>query len=309
MEFLFAPPGSIGPAMLALLFGLMIGSFLNVLIHRMPRMWQREFDNYVVDQLNHLKPDSALQGLRQDCSHCGQPASKEALPLPHTDRYDWIVPRSACPHCGHKITPLENIPVISWLFLRGKCSACKAPISVRYPAVELLTGLLAALLAWRFGTGWYGLGALLFLFLLIPITFIDIDIKEIPDDLSYLLLWSGLLINMITGLVSLPNAVLGAVIGYMSLWTVNYLFELILKKQGMGNGDFKLLAALGAWFGWQSLIPIILMSSVVGIFGFVIANLIDRRPDKGQMPFGPYLAAAGLIYMLYRPAILNLLSM
>ena len=270
---LFAAPASLVPTLVAALFGLLIGSFLNVVIHRIPKMMQRESDNYVAHE-----------------------SGKE---LPHTDRYNLMVPRSACPHCGHQITALENIPVVSWLALGGKCRKCKAPISPRYPAVELVTGLLSALLVWTFGSGWAGLGALLFAYLLIAMTFIDYDTKLLPDDLTFPLLWAGLLINIDGTFVPLRDAVIGAAAGYLVLWSVYWLFKLVTGKEGMGYGDFKLLAALGAWLGWAMLPTIILLSSVVGaIVGISLIVFAKRGRDK-PIPFGPYLAAAGLIALLY----------
>jgi leader peptidase (prepilin peptidase)/N-methyltransferase len=272
-SLLFAAPGSLGPTIAAVVFGLLIGSFLNVVIYRIPKMMQRESDNYVAHE-----------------------SGKE---LPHTDRFNLWVPRSACPHCGHQITALENIPVISWLVLRGKCSACKAPISARYPAIELLTGLLSGLLIWTFGSGWLGLATLLFLWLLLAMTFIDFDTQLLPDDLTYPLLWAGLLVNMHGLIVHLHDAVIGAMAGYLVLWSIYWLFKLATGKEGMGYGDFKLLAALGAWLGWKALPTIILLSSVVGaVVGISLIVFAKRGRDK-PIPFGPYLAAAGLIALLY----------
>ncbi|MGG7603753.1 prepilin peptidase [Massilia sp. BKSP1R2A-1] len=272
-SFLFAPPATLSATLVAALFGLLVGSFLNVVIHRIPKMMQRESDNYVA-----------------------QESGKEP---PHTDRYNLMVPRSACPCCGHQITALENIPVISWLALRGKCRNCKAPISARYPAVELLTGVLAGVLVWTFGSGLAGLATLLFLFLLIAMTFIDLDTQLLPDDLTYPLLWAGLLVNIHGTFVPLQDAVIGAAAGYLVLWSVYWLFKLVTGKEGMGYGDFKLLAALGAWLGWAMLPTIILLSSVVGaIVGISLIVFAKRGRDK-PIPFGPYLAAAGLIALLY----------
>jgi leader peptidase (prepilin peptidase)/N-methyltransferase len=272
-SFLFTPPATLGATLVAVLFGLLVGSFLNVVIHRIPKMMQRESDNYVA-----------------------QESGKEP---PHTDRYNLMVPRSACPHCGHQITAMENIPVISWLALRGKCRKCKAPISARYPAVELLTGVLAGVLVWTFGSGLAGLATLLFLFLLVAMTFIDLDTQLLPDDLTYPLLWAGLLVNLQGSFVPLQDAVIGAAAGYLVLWAVYWLFKLVTGKEGMGYGDFKLLAALGAWLGWQMLPTIILLSSVVGaLVGISLIVFAKRGRDK-PIPFGPYLAAAGLIALLY----------
>jgi leader peptidase (prepilin peptidase)/N-methyltransferase len=270
---LFAAPASLIPAIAAAIFGLLIGSFLNVVVHRLPIMRQREFDNYIAHE-----------------------AGKE---LPHQDRYNLMVPRSACPHCGHQITALENIPVISWLFLRAKCSACKAPISARYPLVELVTGALSALLIWHFGSGLEGLSTLVFAYLLIAMTLIDYDHKELPDDLTFPLLWIGLLVNLDGTFVPLRDAVIGAMAGYMALWAVYWLFKLVTGKEGMGYGDFKLLAALGAWLGWAMLPSIIILSSVVGALVGISLILFARRARDNPIPFGPYLAAAGMIALLY----------
>jgi leader peptidase (prepilin peptidase) / N-methyltransferase len=277
---LFAAPASLIPAIAAAIFGLLIGSFLNVVVHRLPIMRQREIDNYIAD--------------------------KEGKPLPFPDRYNLMVPRSACPHCGHQITALENIPIVSWLFLRGKCSSCKAPISARYPVVEAVSGILSGLLVWHFGSGWLGLATLVFAYLLIAMTLIDVDHKELPDDLTYPLLWLGLLINLDGGLVPLREAVLGAAGGYMVLWVVARAYQLVRGQIGMGEGDFKLLAALGAWFGWKMLPALILLSSFVGA-AIGIAMIAIGRTKKGQhIPFGPYLAGAGMIALFYGPELTRL---
>jgi leader peptidase (prepilin peptidase) / N-methyltransferase len=270
---LFAPSGSVIPTVFAAVFGLLIGSFLNVVIHRMPKMMQRESDNYVAHESNK--------------------------PLPHTDRFNLMVPRSACPHCGHQITAIENIPIVSYLFLRGKCIECKTPISARYPIVELLTGICSAVLVWRFGSGLAGLATLVFVYLLIAMTFIDADTQLLPDDLTLLLLWCGLLINLNGTFVPLGDAVIGSVAGYLSLWGVYWLFKLGTGKEGMGYGDFKLLAALGAWLGWKMLPVIILLSSLVGAVVGISLILFAKHGRNNPIPFGPYLAAAGLIALLY----------
>lgn len=271
--YLAAPAGSVAPAVFAGIFGLLIGSFLNVVIYRVPKMMQRESDNYV--------------------------AHESDKPLPHTDRYNLMVPRSACPHCGHRITAVENIPVLSYLVLRGRCSECKAPISARYPIIELLTGTLSAFLVWRFGSGLAGVATLLFAWLLIAMTFIDADTQLLPDDLTLPLLWLGLLINLNGTFVPLSDAVIGAAAGYLSLWGVYWLFKLATGKEGMGYGDFKLLAALGAWLGWKMLPVIILLSSVVGATVGISLILFAKRGRDNPIPFGPYLAAAGVIALLF----------
>jgi leader peptidase (prepilin peptidase) / N-methyltransferase len=270
---LYAAPASVAATLAALVLGLLVGSFLNVVVHRLPIMAQRELDNYI--------------------------AHEAGKPLPHQDRFNLMVPRSRCPHCGHQITALENIPVISWLVLRGKCSQCKAPISARYPVVELVTGLLSALLVWRFGGGLLGGATLVFGWLLLAMTLIDYDTKTLPDDLTYPLLWLGLLVNLNHTFVPLRDAVIGAAAGYLALWAVYWLFKLVTGKEGMGYGDFKLLAALGAWLGWQMLPTIVILSSVVGAVVGISLILFAKRARDNPIPFGPYLAAAGMIALLY----------
>ena len=270
---LFAAPGSVLPSLIAGIFGLMIGSFLNVVIHRVPIMMQRESDNYV--------------------------AHESGVPLRHAVRYNLVVPRSACPHCGHKISAWENIPVISYLMLRGKCIECKTPISARYPVVELLTGSLSAFLIWRFGSGLAGLATLVFAYLLIAMTFIDADTQLLPDDLTFPLLWSGLLVNLAGTFVPLDQAVIGAAAGYLCLWSIYWLFKLATGKEGMGYGDFKLLAALGAWLGWKMLPIVVLLSASVGAVVGIALMVLAKRGRDIPIPFGPYLAVAGFITLLY----------
>jgi leader peptidase (prepilin peptidase)/N-methyltransferase len=272
-SLLFAAPGDLPISLIAGLFGLLFGSFLNVLIYRLPKMMQREWDNDF--------------------------AEAQDKPPVHTDRFNLMVPRSACPHCQHQITAIENIPVISYLALRGKCRSCKAPISPRYPLVELLTGGLSVLMIWKFGTGWAGLSSLFFLYALIAMTFIDADTQLLPDSLTYPLLWAGLLVNLNGTFVPLHDAVIGAAVGYVALWSVYWLFKLATGKEGMGFGDFKLLAALGAWLGWTMLPTIILLSSVVGALVGICLIVFARRGRNNPIPFGPYLAAAGLIAMVF----------
>jgi leader peptidase (prepilin peptidase)/N-methyltransferase len=275
----FLAAGSLLPTVLAAVFGLLIGSFLNVVIHRLPIMMQRESDNYV--------------------------AHESGQPLPHTERYNLVVPRSACTQCKHQIGALENVPILSYLALRGKCAACKTPISIRYPMVEALTGALSALLIWHFGSGWVGLSTLVFVYLLIAMTFIDADTQLLPDDLTLPLLWIGLLLNLAGLFVPLHDAVIGAAAGYLSLWAIYWAFKLLTGKEGMGYGDFKLLAALGAWLGWKMLPIIILFSSLVGAVVGIILIVFARRGRDKPIPFGPYLAAAGLLALLYGQTILE----
>lgn len=270
---LFAAPGTLFVTLVAALLGLIVGSFLNVVIHRIPKMMQRESDNYV--------------------------AVESGQPPPHTDRYNLMLPHSHCSCCGHRITAMENIPVISYLLLRGKCRACQAPIAIRYPLVELLTGTLSALLIWHFGSGWQGMATLVFAWLLIAMTFIDADTQMLPDDLTLPLLWLGLLVNLNGTFVPLHDAVIGAAAGYLALWSVYWLFKLATGKEGMGYGDFKLLAALGAWLGWTMLPTIILLASVVGAVVGICLIVFARRGRDKPIPFGPYLAAAGMIALLY----------
>ncbi len=272
--FLAAPHLVLG-AVLAGILGLLIGSFLNVVIHRMPVMMQRESDNYV--------------------------ASESGLPLPHQDRFNLTVPRSRCPRCSHAISAIENIPVLSYLVLRGKCRSCTAAISIRYPIVELFTGLLSALLVWRFGFALAGAATLVFAWLLIAMSCIDADTQLLPDDLTYPLLWCGLLVNLNATFVPLDEAVIGAVAGYLSLWSIYWLFKLTTGKEGMGYGDFKLLAALGAWLGWKMLPIVILMSSLVGAVVGVALIVFSGRGRDNPIPFGPYLAAAGMLALLFGP--------
>jgi leader peptidase (prepilin peptidase)/N-methyltransferase len=273
-SLLFAPGGDLLISLIAGLFGLLIGSFLNVVIHRLPIMMQRESDNY-----------------------CAMEAKQAPV---HSVQYNLMTPRSACPHCQHQLTALENIPVISWLALRGKCRHCQAPISPRYPLVELATAALSTLVVWQFGTGWQGLGGLFLLYVLVALTFIDFDTQLLPDDLTYPLLWAGLLLNLDATYVSLRSAVIGAAAGYLSLWTLYWAYKLLRKREGMGYGDFKLLAALGAWLGWTMLPAIVLMASLVGSVVGIALMVLNRRGLDYQIPFGPYLAASGLICFLYR---------
>lgn len=275
-NLLFAAPGAMMPALAAALFGLLIGSFLNVVIYRTPKMMVREFENA-----------------------CAEHVGKEPI---HTDKFSLWGPRSCCPKCGHQITAMENIPVISWLMLGGKCSGCKAPISPRYPAVELIAGVMTGALIWKFGSGWPGLAVAAFGLLLLALTLIDYDTQFLPDDLVYPLLWLGLLINLNGTFASLHDAVIGAVAGYMVLWTVSRAYEKLRGiDQAMGEGDFKLLAALGAWMGWQMLPAIILLSSAVGaVVGLAMMALAGKGRDT-KIPFGPYLAGAGMIAMLIGP--------
>ena len=268
MEFFVAFPAAFVAA--AVILGLLVGSFLNVVIHRLPKMMERDWQAQCAELRGETAPEES---------------NAENL---------WR-PRSRCPHCGHQITALENIPVLSYLWLRGRCSGCKAGISLRYPAVELLTAVLSGIAAWKFGPGVPALGAIGLIWALIALAFIDADTQLLPDDITLPLLWLGLLLNLFGTYTSLHDAVIGAMAGYLALWSVYWLFKLVTGKEGMGYGDFKLLAALGAWMGWQMLPVIILLSSVVGaVLG--IALMVLARHGRGQpMPFGPYLAGAGVL--------------
>ncbi|MFM9758854.1 prepilin peptidase [Aeromonas dhakensis] len=260
---------------LVFLFSLMIGSFLNVVIHRLPIMLEREWQ---AEYLSYFNPETQLQ---------------------QEERYNLMVPRSACPHCGHAITAMENIPLLSWLWLKGRCRECQAPISSRYPLVELLTALLSLVVAATFPPGWGLLAALLLTWVLVALTFIDLDKMLLPDQLTLPLLWGGLLFNLAGGFVPLADAVIGAMAGYLVLWSLYWAFKLLTGKEGMGYGDFKLLAALGAWLGWQALPIVLLLSSLVGaIIGISLILLRNHHQNK-PIPFGPYLAIAGWIALLW----------
>ncbi|MDD5180164.1 MAG: A24 family peptidase [Gallionellaceae bacterium] len=251
----------------------MVGSFLNVVIYRLPKIMEREWR-----------------------AQCAELNGEDAELHP---AYNLVIPRSACPHCGHKIGALENIPVISYLLLRGKCKGCGAPISIRYPTVEILSGLLGGCVAWHFGFGLAALAALLFVWALLALTCIDIDTQLLPDDITLPLLWLGLLFNLSGTFVDLPGAVTGAMAGYLALWVVYWLFKFATGKEGMGYGDFKLLAAIGAWLGWQMLPLVILLSSLVGAVVGVVLIVVARHGRNVPIPFGPYLAGGGLIALFW----------
>jgi leader peptidase (prepilin peptidase)/N-methyltransferase len=237
---------------------------------------------------------------RQWRAECAELSGQEAAPGP---RYNLVVPRSACPSCGHLISAIENVPVLSWLALGGKCKGCKTAISPRYPIVELLTGVLSGYIAWHFGFGMAAAGALLFTWAMIALTFIDLDTFFLPDSITLPLLWLGLLFNINATFVSLSSAVIGAVAGYLSLWSVYWAFKWATGKEGMGYGDFKLLAAIGAWLGWTMLPLTILLSSLVGAAIGIVLIVFAGRGRSVPIPFGPYLAIAGMIALLYGPAL------
>ena len=255
----------------------MVGSFLNVVIHRLPKVMERQWQ----DQCAELRGEQA----------------------DNPDVYNLFVPRSACPNCGHKISALENIPLVSYLMLQGRCKKCSAHISLRYPIVELLSGMLSGLVAWNFGFGLAAVAALLFVWALLSLTFIDADTQLLPDSITLPLLWLGLLSNLHGTFVDLYSAVVGAVAGYLILWSVYWLFKLSTGKEGMGFGDFKLLAAIGAWLGWQMLPLVILLSSVVGAVVGITLIVAVRQGRDVPIPFGPYLAGGGLIALIWGPTL------
>jgi len=269
------------------MLGLVVGSFLNVVVHRLPRMLERDWDGQAADVLEHKGLTDVAKKLR----------GSEA------PRYNLMTPASTCPQCGHKIRAYENIPIFSYIFLRGRCSSCKAPISIRYPIVEAISGILAGYIGWRFGLTWAMAGALIFTWALIALTAIDIDTQLLPDDITLPLLWLGLLVNLSNGFTQLASAVIGAVAGYISLWAVYWLFKLTTGKEGMGYGDFKLLGAIGAWLGWKMLPVVILLSSLVGACVGIALIVFTRHGRDTPIPFGPYLAAAGLIALFWGEAI------
>lgn len=267
--------------------GLLVGSFLNVVIHRLPKMmeqqWAAECADYVASQ-----------------SPAGNPPASAAAPA----RFNLWTPRSRCPSCGHPVQWYENIPVLSYLALRGRCSDCKTRISLRYPLVELLTAGLFFFCAQRWGLTPTGLAWCGFSATLVALAFIDWDTTLLPDDLTLPLLWAGLLASALQWTsLALFSSVMGAVAGYLSLWLVYWAFKLATGKEGMGYGDFKLFAALGAWFGWQALVPLILMASVVGAVVGIALKLASSLREGGYVPFGPFLVGAGLIALVWGPQV------
>lgn len=258
------------------ILGLLVGSFLNVVIYRLPVMMENEWQ----------QQSDELQG-------------KETAALD----FNLSTPRSRCPKCNHAITAMENIPVISYLFLGGKCKQCKNPISKRYPIIEVFTGILSAVVAWHFGLGWACFGALLFTWSLIALSFIDTDHQLLPDSITLPLIWLGILFGLFSTYTSLESSVIGAMAGYLSLWLIFHAFKLATGKEGMGYGDFKLLAALGAWLGWSLLPIIILLSSLVGAIVGISLIVLRQHQRETPIPFGPYLAAAGWIALIWGPEI------
>ncbi len=266
------PDGPLLSVSVALL-GLFVGSFLNVVIHRLPRMMEREWNE--------------------------QAAELRGEPPPAQERFNLATPRSRCPHCGHQISTLENIPLLSFVLQRGRCRHCGAGIGLRYPLVEALSAVLCVGAAIHFGAGPQLLAALPFIWMMIALAFIDFDTQLLPDSITLSLLWLGLLVNLNGTFASLESAVIGAAVGYLLLWSVYWLFKLLTGKEGMGYGDFKLLAAIGAWFGWQMLPLTIILSSAVGALVGIALIVFARHGRNVPIPFGPYLAAAGLLALFF----------
>jgi leader peptidase (prepilin peptidase)/N-methyltransferase len=264
--------------------GLLIGSFLHVVIYRLPAMMHKA---WAVEVAQFNSDVDLLDRLQREPT------------------YNLVTPDSSCPQCGHKIRAWENIPLISWLMLRARCSACHKPISARYPAVELITALLSALVAWQFGWSLTSLCLIPLVWVLVTLTLIDVDTQLLPDSLTLPLLWAGLLLNSQEIIVSLNSAVIGAAAGYLSLWSIYWLFKLLTGKDGMGYGDFKLFAAFGAWFGWIALPLIILLSSLVGAVVGIVMILSLGRDRQVPIPFGPYLCGAALVYIFWGQSIMN----
>jgi leader peptidase (prepilin peptidase) / N-methyltransferase len=268
-----------------LVLGLVVGSFLNVVIYRLPLMLERQW--------------------REQCAEVTGAAAAATLPATLPERFNLVIPRSSCPACGAPIAALHNIPLLSWALLRGRCARCSASISARYPLIEALTGLLFALVAWRFGFGWPALAAAVLTAFLIALTFIDIDRQLLPDGLTLPLMWLGLLLSLFGPQLGSPvpvdvrSSLMGAIAGYLSLWSVYHLFRLVTGKEGMGYGDFKLFAALGAWLGWQMLFAIILIAASVGAIVGLSLIAIRRQHRAAPIPFGPFLAAAGWLVLMW----------
>lgn len=271
-----------------LVLGLIVGSFLNVVIHRVPIMMERQW--------------------REECAELQHPDLTATVPVTPAakERYNLVVPRSACPSCKVPITALQNIPILSYLFLRGRCARCGVHISARYPIVEALTGILSGAVAWKLGFGWPAAAGLVLTWFLVALAFIDIDTQFLPDSLTLPLLWLGLLLSLFAPAplgapvpVDMRSSIIGAIAGYLSLWSVYHLFRLLTAKEGMGYGDFKLLAALGAWLGWQMLLPVVLVAAAVGaVVGIVLLSLRGQNRST-PIAFGPFLAAAGWLMLMF----------
>lgn len=266
-----------------LVLGLLVGSFLNVVIHRLPLMlkqqWRSDCEEFLAEAAENNTPDIT-------------PKKKQPT-------FNLVHPRSRCPHCGHQITALENIPVISYLFLKGCCSECKSPISIRYPLIEIISGLMVFTIAWKLGFSAQAGYAMLLTWALIALTFIDLDHFYLPDNMVLPFLWLGLLVNLDNSFTDIKSAVIGAAAGYLALWSVYHLFKKLTGKEGMGYGDFKLLAMLGAWLGWQMLPAIIILSSFVGTIVGISLIIFKNHHRNQPIPFGPYLATAGWITLLW----------
>ncbi|GIU03273.1 type 4 prepilin-like proteins leader peptide-processing enzyme [Shewanella sp. c952] len=278
---------------LSFVFAAVIGSFLNVVVHRLPVMmkrdWQQECNHYLAEyKKNVFEQNEKLLN-----------ASIDEFP----EKYNLVVPGSACPKCKTNIKPMHNLPIIGWLMLRGRCAACKNPISARYPIVELITGALVAFLAWHFGPTAEFVFSTILTFTLVVLTGIDLDEMLLPDQITLPLLWLGLILNLSGTFVSMSDAIVGAAAGYLSLWSVFWAFKLLTGKEGMGYGDFKLLAVFGAWFGWQVLPLVILLSSLVGAIVGIGLIAFKKLNQGNPIPFGPYIAAAGWIAMIWGESI------
>jgi leader peptidase (prepilin peptidase)/N-methyltransferase len=272
-----------------LVLGLVVGSFLNVVIHRVPIMMERQW--------------------REQCAELEQPDHAATVPATATvakERFNLVVPRSTCPACKAQIGALQNIPILSYLVLRGRCANCGARISVRYPIVEALTGILSAAVAWKLGFGWPMAAGLVLTWFLVALAFIDIDHQLLPDSLTLPLLWLGLFLSLFAAAaggapipVDMHSSIIGAIAGYLCLWTVYHLFRLLTAKEGMGYGDFKLLAALGAWLGWQMLLPTVLIAAAVGAVAGIALLAARRQSRSVPIAFGPFLAAAGWLMLMF----------
>jgi len=274
-----------------LVLGLVVGSFLNVVVYRVPVMLERQW--------------------REQCAELAGGADVAPASKP-VERFNLLVPRSACPSCKAPITALQNVPVLSYVLLKGRCGHCGAPIGIRYPIVEALTGVLSAAVAWKYGYGWPALAALVLTWFLVALTFIDIDHQLLPDSMTLPLVWLGLLLSLYApqqGIAAIPvdmhSSIVGAVAGYLSLWSVYHLFRLLTGKEGMGYGDFKLFAALGAWMGWKMLLPIILIAAIVGAVTGIALIAFRGRSRSVPIAFGPFLAAAGWLMLMFGPELVT----
>lgn len=258
---------------LCAIIGLMVGSFLNVVVYRLPRMLKQNWQQQRAE--SHDRTIAALPP------------------------FNIVTPRSTCPHCGHRITVLENIPLVSYLTLKGRCSQCHAAISPRYLIIEALTGITSGFIAWHFGYSFVTFAALAFTWAMIALAFIDLDTQLLPDNITLPLLWGGLLINLADGFTDIYSATIGAITGYLALWSIYWCFKFATGKEGMGYGDFKLLAVIGAWFGWQMLPLVILLSSLVGTIVGIGLVVMEKHERNAPIPFGPYLVGGGLIALFW----------